>query len=151
MTFKELVETPDWKKLMKRLERYSIVGLAITLLFIIFDLKFAKVLLILTLSIYATFNFFKAFENFESNSRIISLLFYKIYGYGLSLACVTVMFGMMNWPHPKEIWMIASLLSIGISGFLGYREMSGENINKINWMFFARLLIALLLFLYLLV
>ena len=92
--------------------------------------------------------FFIGFHKFESDSKILSYMFYKIYGFGLAIGFTTLLYIHLHWPWPKEIMLTLSITLILISVLLGIRERLGANNNHIDWKYFLRILIALIPLIY---
>jgi hypothetical protein len=88
-----------------------------------------------------------AFLPFESNSKLLSNVFYKIYGLGLALGFNSILFRLEKWPtFPVMIPLSISLIIVSL--FLGVLEKQGENKNMLDWKYFVRLFIALIPLIY---
>lgn len=151
-TMDEIVRSEGWKIFMDRLHVGIAILLGVSLLIIGIERKLderSTYILSLTLSTLATTCFFIGYEKFESRSKILSYLFYRVYGYGLTLGFVTLLFILQHWPWPKEIMLMLSVSMILTSLILGIQEIMGENRNKIGWLYFVRILMALAPLIYL--
>ena len=147
LSISEIVKTEGWKNFSKRLELYTAILLVIIIIMWIAGLSknsLFGVIFPAAMMTLAVLCFFIAFNLFESESKIMRFLFFRIYGFGLSIAFVCLLFIRQNWPFPKEIMAVVSALMILVSLILGLREVSGENINKIDWKYFTRIIIALI-------
>lgn len=149
LTIHELVQTEAWKKFMQKLELASAILIVITLILWLIGHSgpFLGLGMTITLSTLALVSFFMAFLPFESNSKILSLIFYKIYGFGLAIGFNAILFTVQKWPtFPVMVPLSISLIIVSL--FLGVLEKQGENKNMLDWKYFARLFIALLPLLY---
>lgn len=152
LTIEELVQTEEWNRFMKKLEIFSAIFLGIVVLMNITGLTHIKIfglILTLTLSTLSISCFFTGFQKFNSESKILSFLFYKIYGFGLSIGFMTLLFIKQKWPYPNDLLAIISAILIVISLILGIREKINENTNNIDWKYFLRIIIALIPLIYL--
>jgi len=148
----ELVKTEAWGKFIRKMELYASILIGVIVLLILLGYTTNdnfRLLLIVTLGSSATTCFFIGLNSFKSDSEILSNLFYKIHGFGLSLGFVTLLFITIGWPYPKEIMIILSISLIVISLLLGIREKNGENKNNIDWRYFLRIFVALVPLIYL--
>lgn len=146
ITMDELVQSEGWKKFMNKMDLYCAIFLGILFLMIITgntDNKIFRLLSHITLITLAATSFFIAYNRFESESGILKKWFYKIYGIGLSLGFVTILYMQRNWKFPIEIFSIVSVFMLVVSLILGIKEVNNENKNKLNWIYFLRLFIAL--------
>jgi hypothetical protein len=143
----ELVQSASWKKFMDKINLYSGIMLAILIIMIILgytDGKNFRLIAIITLMTMGTSSFFMAFLKFESESAALSKWFYKIYGLGLSFGFINLLFIIQHLKYPIANFFIPlALLLMSISFFLGLREITGENKNKLDWQYFLRLSIGL--------
>jgi hypothetical protein len=154
MTISELVQTDDWKKFMKKLEIFSAVFLGIIILMIALGFTTNKsfgLILTLTLSTLSITCFFTGFQNFNSESKILAFIFYKIYGFGLALGFMTLLFIKQKWPYPNDLLAIISTILIVISIILGIRERTSEKANNIDWKYFLRIFVALVPLIYMMI
>jgi len=154
LTMEELVQTEGWKNFNRKLELYTSILLAVIL--ILWTLGLSKnnsfnMILTATLGTLTILCFFQGFSIFESESKLMSYLFYKIYGFGLAAGFMSLLFIYQKWSYPKELMAILATLLILISLVLGLRELSGENKNRINWKYFLRIFVALIPLLFYLV
>jgi len=152
LTIEELVQTDEWNKFMKKLEIFSAIFLGIIILMIVAGLTHIKsfgLILTMTLSTLSISCFFTGFQKFNSESKILSFLFYKIYGFGLSIGFMTLLFIKQKWPYPNDLLAIISTILIVISLILGIREKTSENANDLDWKYFLRIFIALVPLIYL--
>ena len=147
LTFKELVQTENWRKFIKRLEITSAIMIVILVIMIItkyVDNSNFRILLKITLPTLAIYCFFIGFNRFDSESKTMSYLFYKIHGFGLAIGFFTSDFIISRIPYPKDIMIILSLILICITLVLGIREILRANKNKIDWKYFLRILLAMI-------
>jgi succinate dehydrogenase hydrophobic anchor subunit len=154
LTIDELVQTDAWKKFMMKLEIGGAIFLGITIIMIIAgytDNGNFRIILSMTLTVLSVFCFFLGFHKFDSESKILSYLFYKVHGYGLFLGFITILFIRNNWPYPKDIMTIVSIILILISLLLGMREKINENKNNLNWRYFIRIFVALIPLIYIII
>jgi len=145
LSIQELVRTEGWKIFSKKLELYTAILLGITIVLWIAGFSHKHpfaMLLTASLTSMAILCFFMGFNIFESDSKIISFLFYKLYGFGLAIGFITVLFIHQHWPGANEIMLLLSTGMILISSILGIREIMGENKNNIDWKYFARIILA---------
>ena len=149
----EIVQSAGWKKFMEKLDLYCSVLIGILIIMIIMGYtnnKNFRLILMITLLTMATTSFFMAYLKFESESSALSKWFYKIYGLGLSIGFVSILFVMQHFKYPiGKIVIPAAILLMSVSFFLGLREVSGENKNKLNWIYFLRLSLGLFPLIYL--
>ena len=151
MKISELVQSEGWIKFSKRLELISASFFAITIIMLVAgytENNLYRQILTMTLGFFAILSYFIGFNNFNSESKIISFIFYKIYGYGLSITFLTSIFIYLDFKFPKEIVIITSVVMLSTSTLLGIKEKMSENINNINWLYFIRIIIAVTTFLY---
>jgi hypothetical protein len=151
MSISDIVQTEGWKQFMKKLEIAAFVLLILSYILHISGLaaKFPTgTINTLSLNTFAVVCFFMAFNTFQSESKVLSFLFYKIYGFGLSIGFIASLFLIQKWPFPSIAFMIVSIIASAISLILGFREKRGENVNKINWVFFVRIAILMITVLY---
>jgi hypothetical protein len=154
VTMNELVQSEGWKKFMNKMDLYCLIFLGFIIVMIIVgytDNKTFRLLSTITLMSLATTSFFIAYNKFESESNILSKWFYKIYGLGLSLGFLTVLFIQQSWKFPIDIFSVISAIMLIISLVLGLREITGENKNKLNWILFIRLIVAMVPLIYLMI
>jgi peptidoglycan/LPS O-acetylase OafA/YrhL len=154
VTMEEIVQSEGWKKFINKMDLYCLAFLVAIFFMIVFgstDSKYFTLLLTITLMTLAITSFFIAYSKFESESKMLSKWFYKIYGLGASLGFITILFIQENWKFPEEIFSIVAAVLLIISLILGLREITGENKNKLNWKYFLRLFIALAPLIYLMV
>jgi hypothetical protein len=147
----ELVQTDNWKRFMKKLEIISWILLGAVLLMKVVgysENENFRLILTMTLTTFSILCFFIGLSKFDSDFRMLSILFYKIYGFGLSLGFITLLFIQTALPYPVELMTIISTIIIIISLFLGIRERLSENKNNINWLFFVRIFVALIPLIY---
>jgi len=151
ITIEELVQTEGWKKFTKRLELYSAIFFAATIIMMLVGYTengLYRQILVMTLGLFTILCFFLGFSNFISESRIFSVIFYKIYGWGLSLTFIISIVIQLEFGFPKETMTILVLIMLSLSTLLGIRERMSENINGINWLYFTRIIIAAMTLLY---
>jgi hypothetical protein len=154
ITMDELVQSEGWKKFIKKMDLYCLIFLGAIIIMIAVgytDNKTFRLLSTITLMTLAITSFFIAYNKFESESNILSKWFYKIYGLGLSFGFITVLFILQNWKFPIDIFSVISAIMLIISLVLGFKEITGENKNKLNWIFFLRLFVALVPLIYLMI
>ena len=104
-----------------------------------------------TFSTLSIIGFFIGFIKFDSDSKLLSFMFYKIYGFGLAIGFITIMFTIQHWPIPITIMTILSIIMILISLILGLRESMSENKNKIEWKYYIRIFMAIIPLIYLII
>jgi hypothetical protein len=152
-TMDEIIQSAGWKKFMEKLDLYCAILLGVLVIMMVLgytgnkNFRFISLVTLLTL---ATTSFFMAYLKFDSESKVLSKLFYKIYGIGLSLGFINILFikQLFKFPFGNVVTPFAILL-MSISFFLGLREVSGENKNKLNWIYFLRLSLGLFPLIYL--
>jgi hypothetical protein len=152
LTIQKLVQTEGWKTFMQKLELVSTILLVVTLLLrlVMHKVPFWGLVITLTLSTLAIVSFFMGFLPFESSSKLLSNIFYKIYGLGLALGFNTILFTLEKWPtFPAMIPLSISLIIVSL--FLGVLEKQGENKNMLDWKYFVRLFIALIPLVYIVI
>jgi len=105
VTLEEIVQSEGWKKFINKMDLYCFAFLVAILFMIVFglaDSKYFTLLLTITLMSLAITSFFIAYNKFESESKMLSKWFYKIYGLGASLGFITILFIQENWKFPKK-------------------------------------------------
>ncbi len=153
MTIKELVQSEGWINFSKRLENYSAILLGVIVLMLIAGYSESKnfnLILTITLTMLSILCFFIGFQTFDSESKVLTYWFYKIYGFGLAIGFLTLLFISQDWSFPKEILTVLSTVFIFVSLFLGFKEKTSGNKNSLDWKYFLRLFIALIPLLYVL-
>jgi len=151
LTIKEIIESEGWKDFTKKLEIIGAIVSLIGLVTVIINknidsVGFLFALGFLTLAINY---FYFGFKQYESESRIISLLFYKVYGFGLSIASITALFIIEKWPYPKQEMIILAIILHVISISIGLKERSEGRKDK--WLiYFIRPTISIIVLIYLL-
>lgn len=150
MTMDELVQTENWKKFMNKMDLFGIILLVISIILIVAGFKFERFvqIYITTLSLLSIIGFFIGFSKFNSESKVLSFVFYRIYGYGLALGFATLMLVLLSFELPLKTMIIISIIMLSTSLILGLRERMSENTNNIDWKFFLRIFIALLAIFY---
>jgi hypothetical protein len=145
MDINKIIESEGWKSFVSKLEKFG----ALTLLFGIVQLALKNnpdklnVLLICGFSTLAIVYFFYGFKELTP-ANAISSSFFKIYGWGLAISCVSLMFTLMEWPIDKNS-LIISIVIVLVSILLGLKLRNDENKNLIDKFYFIRLVIALIL------
>ena len=143
MTINELIESEGWKSFISRLEKIG----ALVLLFglVLYALKvnpdITSVLIVCGFSALAMIYFFDGFKELKPTNAISSS-FFKIYGWGLAISCVSCMFTINKWPI-NEYSLIISMILVLVSILLGLKFKDDENKNLIDKFYFIRLIIAL--------
>jgi hypothetical protein len=153
-TMEEIVQSEGWKKFMIKMDRNCLILLGVLIVMIIIgytDNKTFRLLSTITLMTLALTSFFIAYNKFDSESQVLSKWFYKVYGLGLSLGFITILFILQNWNFPKNIFSAISAIMLIMAFLLGLREITGENKNKLNWIYFLRLSVALIPLVYLII
>ncbi|HEY4789668.1 MAG TPA: hypothetical protein VIH57_26645 [Bacteroidales bacterium] len=154
MSIEEMVQTDEWKRFTKRLDLFSAILLVVIILLLAAGFSIHgrfRILLTLALSTLSVTSFFTAFQKFNSEFRLLSFLFYKIYGLGLALGFITVLFTLQKWPYPGDLLSIISVIMISVSLILGIREKMSDNANHIDWKYFLKILIALVPLVYMMI
>lgn len=142
-----MVQTPDYKKFTLKLETYGAIALGFTIVFYITRIqgqRFTSLSTIMTLTNFALIGFFVGFLRFKSESPLLSNVFYKIHGFGMSVCFIDILLYYQKYPFPYKIVGLVSFFALLISLVLGVLEVRKGNENKINWRYFARIVIALL-------
>jgi hypothetical protein len=153
-TIDEMVQSEGWKKMMNRMDLYCSFLLCALIIFFLTGYtnnRNFRLLTLSTLMIMATIGFFMAFNKFQSESTILSKLFYKVYGMGLSISFITLLAVQQVWKLPTELFSIVSIILLFVSLILGIREIRAGNRNNLNWKFFTRIIIALIPIIYLII
>jgi|WetSurMetagenome_2_1015567.scaffolds.fasta_scaffold574947_2 hypothetical protein len=149
----ELVQSAGWKKFMNKLNLYCAILVGILILMILLGYtgnRNFRMISMVTLMTLATTSFFMAYLKFESESKALSKWFYKIYGLGLSLGFVDTLYIVLHYNFPAgKVLIPIAIIFMSVSLFLGLREISGENRNKLDWQYFLRLSIGLFPLVYL--
>jgi uncharacterized membrane protein YjjP (DUF1212 family) len=142
MTIEQIIESEGWRKFMLNLEKLSsLVLLAGLVLFVVKDNP--NILLILGFTTLALIYFFEGFKELKSNTTL-SNSFFKIYGWGLAISSVSMMFTLMKWPI-NSYSIVISMVIVLVSILLGFKLRNDNNKNVIDKFYFIRLAIALLL------
>jgi len=142
MSIKELIETEEWKKFMRKLEKTGSIFAGIAFI-LSFGTPLANPLFITGFGTLAIVYFFSGFYELKTENRIITFLFYKIYGFALTFSCISIVFYFMNWPFFKNSLSI-SIIGIMIAIFFGLKyKKTEENVNLLDKLFYIRLVIAL--------
>lgn len=151
LTISDMLETDEMKKLIRKLEIISVALLGIIILMIVFGFTTNEsfgLILTLTFTILSLNCFFIGFKSFNSESKILSLLFYKIYGFGLALGFMSLLFIRQKWSYSNDPLLYISFTMITFSLVLGVREKMDGNKNNIGLKYFLRIFIALLFLIY---
>jgi hypothetical protein len=144
MNIHEIIESENWGKLITKIEKIS--ALVLLFGFVLFALKVNKVkpniLFIVGFSILAVIYFFYGFKKLKT-SLALSSSFFRIYGWGLSISCISCMFTIMKWPI-NEYSLIISMILVIFAGLLGFIFKNSGNKNTIDNFYYIRLVIALI-------
>ncbi|HEY9123585.1 MAG TPA: hypothetical protein PK252_00230 [Bacteroidales bacterium] len=145
MEFKELTESDGWKKFEIKLEKLGalvlLVGLIVHLLNV--NPNRPNYLLVVGLSTLTIVYFFCGFKELKSTDYVSSI-FFRIYGWGLAITSVSLMFTLMQWPIHKNSLLI-SIGLLAVSLILALKFRNEENKQQINYIFFIRIGVALVL------
>jgi FlaA1/EpsC-like NDP-sugar epimerase len=142
MDIYEIVQSEGWKKFSEKLELYSSVILVIAILLLLFGesgKNASETMFTISLSTLSVTSFFMGFKKYESELKFLKKYFYQIYGFGIALGIITILFIIQNWPSSKESMAGLSLIFILTSLILGIREKNKGNINNLDWKFFTRI------------
>lgn len=141
----ELIASNNFKSFAKKIE---IIGVTLSLLgtlLVLLKVDFSELYLFLlcgylSLSlIYASLSFTK----FNSEDKI-ARYFFKIYYWGLGIAALWVGFTLLEYPVLILMAPISAILILA-AFFLGLKYKTEEHKDQINFIYFARLIIAFLL------
>jgi len=141
----ELIASNNFKAFAKKLEIFGgALSLLGTLLFLLkVDISQVDMMLLvgyLSLSmIYASLSFTK----FNSTDKI-ARYFFKIYYWGLSIGTLWIGFTLLNYPVLIFMAPIAAILILA-SFFLGLKYKTEEHKDQINFIYFVRLIVAIVL------
>jgi hypothetical protein len=145
MTIQELTESKEWKNFIKKLEKFSSLILLVGI--VLYALKFNEnkpsVIIVAGFSSLAIVYFFDGFKELKS-PNFMSSSFFKIYGWGLAISCISMMFVIMKWPINENCLIISTVLILAAL-LLGLKFKNEENKDQINKLFFIRLIVALIL------
>ena len=147
MTVDELVQSEGWKKFTKNLEIYGSIAGAVGFILHFIKSPYATMLLTLSLTTLAIVYFFMAFLKADFPSRALSYVFYKLYGFGLSISLVTIMFILNHWPAAHlEMLIISFALTLAnfILVFMARPGFERQSLSLLN----TRLVITLVLLVY---
>lgn len=147
MTIDELVESEGWKKFTKNLEIYGSIAGAAGLILHFIKGPYAGMILTLSLTTLAIVYFYMAFMKAEFPSRVLSNLFYKLYGLGLSISMVTILFILNHWPAAQSEMLVISLTLTLANFILVFMARPGFE-RKVLILLNTRLVITLVLLVY---
>lgn len=140
-----MTESDGWKKFEIKLEKLGalvlLVGLIVHLLNV--NPNRPNYLLVVGLSTLTIVYFFCGFKELKSTDYVSSI-FFRIYGWGLAITSVSLMFTLMQWPIHKNSLLI-SIGLLAVSLILALKFRNEENKQQINYIFFIRIGVALVL------
>lgn len=145
MAFKELIESNNFKAFAKKVEILSGVLSILGVILILSKVEFSQVNTIFMVGfsslsvIYAALSYTK----FNSEDKIAQY-FFKIYYWGLVITALWIGFKLLHLPVSILMFPIAAILIIA-SFFLGLKYKTEEHKEQINVIYFARLIIAIIL------
>jgi hypothetical protein len=146
-TITELVQSAGWKSFTKKLELFSYLFFIIVIFLISIDYSntdLISMLLTVSATTLSIVYFFSSFIPYKSDSKLKSKIFYKIYGYGLSVSWITILFELNDWPSTDNVMIVFSILGIVVSTILGLLERKEK---KMIQFYFIRLLIPFIIIL----
>ena len=149
---KEIVQSAGWQSFFIKLENICALILVLAILFNFAVKPNSEFLVNISFSALTTLvvmYFFLIYYKYSSDSEFLQLIFYRVYGFGLSLGFLTIIAIIHQWPLPVEIMSISSLILLSISILLGIREEVIKNRKKLNWRYFARIIATAIAILYL--
>jgi membrane protease YdiL (CAAX protease family) len=142
MKLHEMIESEAWKKFMSKLELVS--ALVVMLGLILFSLKIeSNTFFMVGFPALTLFYFFYGFTKLEPVIEI-SDTFFKIYGWGLAISSISLLFTLMHWPI-NQYSLIISAVVVLVSLVLGIIFRKEENKQMIDKFYFIRIAIALCL------
>jgi hypothetical protein len=142
MKIHELIESDGFKTFTLKLEVISSLVLLVGLVMFFIKDK-PNIILILGFSSLAIVYFIYGFNELK-HSNVISSSFFKIYGWGLAISSISILFTLMKWPINNHS-LIISMVIILVSILLGLTFRNENNKSSIDKFYFIRLLVALFL------
>jgi hypothetical protein len=143
MNIAELVASDGWKAFTKKLELIGSVVFGAALVMYLAKIHGSGTFLTLGGSTLAVVYYFEAFKTFHSSSKLLSSVFFKIHGLGLSFSWIFVLFTLEHWPLPKTVFFFGSLIALLVSLLIGLRLNNQEEHPEITKLYFIRLMVAL--------
>jgi hypothetical protein len=147
MTLNELVESNNFKAFAKKVEILSGVLsiLGVILILIKVELSQVKTIFMVGFSSLSIIYIALSYTKFNSEEKI-ARYFFKIYYWGLAITALWVGFTLLHLPTSILMVPIAVILILA-SLFLGLKYKTEEHKDQINFIYFARLIIAIVLLL----
>jgi hypothetical protein len=145
MTLNELVESNNFKAFAKKIEILSGALSVLGAFLVLLKVEFSQVYIILILGYFSLSFIYVAlsFRKFNSEDKIAKY-FFKIYYWGLAITALWVGFTLLHLPTSILMVPIAAILILA-SLFLGLKYKTEEHKDQINFIYFARLIIAIVL------
>ena len=147
----EIVETDAWRKYTKKLELYSSLIFIVGFLFFLFKLDNSKNSNLLSIGLFAMIinYFFIGFNILKTDTKTLSYWFFKIHGWSLSLAYLSIYIALNDFPFPVFLLFLTAVLGVLSSFIWGIRiKMECTESPQINWLYFLRLSVSSALLIY---
>ena len=137
------------KRWVKNVEIAGGILLSLALIFKSFHIIYGNIFITVSLSAFIDIFIIIGFYKFDSDSKILSALFYKTYGFGLAFATLKLLALLNHWDLFVNIyWLIAISFPIILSLIFGISESLGENKNRIDGRYFLRIILVCCLLTY---
>jgi hypothetical protein len=145
MDFHEIIESEGWKKFENKIEMTGALAAFFGILLYALNINPERinVVLVVGFSTLAIVYFFKGFKELNSTDYV-SHIFFRVYGWGLTIASVSLMFTLIQW-HIHKNSLLISMGLMAVSLILALKFRNEENKRQINYIFFIRIGVVLIL------
>lgn len=145
MDFQEIIESDGWKKFESKIEITGALAVLFGILLYVLNINPERpnIILVVGFSTLAIVYFFKGFKELNSTDYV-SHIFFRIYGWGLAITSVSLMFTLMQW-HIHRNSLLISMGLLAVSLVLALKFRNEENKQQLNYIFFIRIGVALIL------
>lgn len=143
MKLHELIESIGFKQFLKRLEMFSLLLIIFGLILkFSFNQIHSSSLIVVGFSSIAISYFFMGFKVLNSTSPF-AMVFFRIYGWGLSISAVSILFNIQHYPI-SEYSLIICLVMVLVALILSVRMNKNQENDDFDLWHYLRLIMAIL-------